>query len=137
MKGVPLRVEIGARDIENNQVVIARRDNGKKDNISIETCLEKIELYLKDIQNNLFNQAKKFMSENTFNVTNYDEFKKQIKEGGFLKCGWDGSGLTEQKIKNETKATIRCILFNQTHSDSMCIYSGKPAKYEVIFSKSY
>ena len=137
MKGVPLRIEIGPRDIKNNKSVVARRDNNKKESIQIEALSKIIKSYLKEIQNNLFNQAKKFMHENTFVVSNYEEFKKQVQEGGFIKCSWDGSASTEQKIKDDTKATIRCILSNQKHSDNLCIYSGKPAKYEVIFSKSY
>ena len=137
MKGVPLRVEIGPRDIKDNQIVIARRDNNQKDNISISKSFNKIESSLEDIQNNLFNQATDFMNENTFSVSNYDEFKKQVKEGGFIKCGWDGSPDTETKIKNDTKATVRCILFEQNISGLNCIYSNKPAKYQVIFSRSY
>ena len=107
------------------------------DNILISDSFNKIESYLEQIQNNLFNQAKQFMEENTFTVSNYDEFKNQIANGGFIKCGWDGSPDTEEKIKNETKATVRCILFDQNVSDLNCIYSQKPAKYQVIFSKSY
>ena len=137
MKGVPLRIEIGPRDIQNNQIVMARRDNNEKDNILISDSFSKIESYLEQIQNNLFNQAKQFMEENTFTVSNYDEFKNQIADGGFIKCGWDGSPDTEEKIKNETKATVRCILFDQNVSGLNCIYSQKPAKYQVIFSKSY
>ncbi len=137
MKGVPLRIEIGPRDIQNNQIVIARRDNGEKNNISIEQSFEEIKNSLEDIQNSLFTQASDFMKENTFSASNYDEFKKQIKSGGFVKCGWDGSPDTETKIKNDTKATVRCILFEQNISGLKCIYSSKPAKYEVIFSRSY
>ena len=137
MKGVPLRIEIGPRDIKNNQIVMARRDNSQKDNISISESFNKIQIYLEDIQNNLFNQAKEFMNENTFSVSNYDEFKKQAKSGGFIKCGWDGSPDTETKIKNDTKATVRCILFEQNISGLNCICSNKPAKYQVIFSRSY
>ena len=107
MKGVPLRIEIGPRDIKNNQIVMARRDTNQKENISINDSFNQIKSCLKDIQDNLFNQAKNFMDENTFSVSNYDEFKKQIELGGFIKCGWDGSPDSEEKIKNETKATVR------------------------------
>ena len=137
MKGVPLRIEVGPRDIENNQLVIARRDNSIKENISISEASLKIENYLQDIQNNLFGQAKQFMEENTFSVSDYSEFKSKISDGGFVKCGWDGLIDTETKIKDETKATIRCILFEQNISNIKCIYSDKPAKFEVIFSKAY
>ena len=137
MKGVPLRIEIGPRDIKNNQIVMARRDNGEKNNISIDESFDEIEASLENIQSSLFKQAADFMNKNTFSVSNYDEFKKQIKQGGFIKCGWDGSPDTETKIKNDTKATVRCILFDQNISSLKCIYSNKPAKYEVIFSRSY
>ena len=137
MKGVPLRLEVGPRDIENNQLVIARRDNNEKENISIEEASQNIEKKLTDIQNNLFSQAKEFMDKNTFTVSDYEEFKNQISIGGFINCGWDGSIDTENKIKEETKATIRCILFEQNISNIKCIYSGKPAKFQVIFSKAY
>ena len=137
MKGVPLRIEIGPRDIKNNQIVIARRDNGEKNNIPIDESFDEIEASLENIQSSLFKQAADFMNENTFSVSNYDEFKKQIKQGGFIKCGWDGSPDTETKIKNDTKATVRCILFDQNISSLKCVYSNKPAKYEVIFSRSY
>ena len=137
MKGVPLRLEIGPRDIDSNQLVIARRDNNAKENISISEAAQIIESYLKDIQSNLFQQAKQFMEENTFSVSHYAEFKTKVSEGGFIKCGWDGSVETENKIKEETQATIRCILFEQNTSNMQCIYSSQPAKFEVIFSKAY
>tara|TARA_Y100000996_G_scaffold140918_1_gene107758 strand:+ start:1217 stop:2689 length:1473 start_codon:yes stop_codon:yes gene_type:complete len=137
MKGVPLRLEVGPRDIENNQLVIARRDNNEKESISIKEASQNIEKKLIDIQNNLFSQAKEFMDKNTFTVSDYEEFKNQISLGGFINCGWDGSIDTENKIKEETKATIRCILFEQNISNIKCIYSGKPAKFQVIFSKAY
>ena len=137
MKGVPLRLEIGPRDIDSNQLVIARRDNNAKENISISEAAQIIESYLKDIQSNLFQQAKQFMEENTFSVSHYTEFKTKVSEGGFIKCGWDGSVETENKIKEETQATIRCILFEQNTSNMQCIYSSQPAKFEVIFSKAY
>tara|TARA_B100000575_G_scaffold107365_1_gene85477 strand:- start:555 stop:2027 length:1473 start_codon:yes stop_codon:yes gene_type:complete len=137
MKGVPLRVEIGPRDMKNNQIVIARRDNSEKNNISINESFDVIEVSLQKIQKNLFKQASDFMNENTFSISNYDEFKEQIKKGGFIKCGWDGSAETENKIKDQTKATIRCILRDINDTSIQCILSKKPAKYEVIFSKAY
>ena len=137
LKGVPLRVEIGPRDIKNNQAVIVRRDTSKKDFIAIENLSETIDNYLDSIQNNLFNQAQQFMNNNTFSVSDYNEFKKQVEKGGFIKCGWDGNSETELKIKEETKATIRCIPFNQNITNLKCIYSGNSAKFEVIFSKAY
>ena len=86
---------------------------------------------------NLFNQAESFRNENTYTVLNYEDFKSKINEGGFIQCGWDGLEETEEKIKNDTKASIRCILFEQNLKDLKCIYSQNPAKFEVVFSKAY
>jgi len=137
MKGVPIRLEVGPRDIANNQAVIARRDTNEKENIDISKSSHIVSNYLVEIQANLFKQAKQFMDNNTFDVSDYVEFKSKLQNGGFLRCGWDGSIETENKIKEETKATIRCIPFKQNLSGMKCIYSGKPAKFEVIFSKAY
>ena len=137
MKGVPIRLEVGPRDIANNQAVIARRDTNEKENIDISKSSYIVSNYLDEIQANLFKQAKQFMDNNTFDVSDYVEFKSKLQNGGFLRCGWDGSIETENKIKEETKATIRCIPFKQNISGMKCIYSGKPAKFEVIFSKAY
>ena len=137
MKGVPIRLEIGPRDINNNQAVMARRDIGEKETISINDSFKTIQSSLSNIQETLFSQAKKFQEDNTFTVDNYNDFKTQINEGGFIRCGWDGSPESENKIKEETKATIRCIPLNQNVSNLNCIYSNKPAQYEVIFSKAY
>ena len=137
MKGVPIRLEVGPRDIANNQAVIARRDTNEKENIDISKSSHIVSNYLVEIQANLFKQAKQFMDNNTFDVSDYVEFKSKLQNGGFLRCGWDGSIETENKIKEETKATIRCIPFKQNISGMKCIYSGKPAKFEVIFSKAY
>tara|TARA_B100000575_G_scaffold171625_1_gene137451 strand:- start:1616 stop:1897 length:282 start_codon:yes stop_codon:yes gene_type:complete len=92
---------------------------------------------LDQIQNNLYDQAKKFRDKNTHNVNSYSEFKKIIKNGGFARCGWDGNEDTELKIKEETKATIRCIPFNENPKNLTCVLSGKEAKHEVIFAKAY
>ena len=137
MKGVPIRLEIGPRDINNNQAVMARRDIGEKETISINDSFKTIQSSLSNIQETLFSQAKKFQEDNTFTVDNYNDFKTQINEGGFIRCGWDGSPESENKIKEETKATIRCIPLNQNISNLNCIYSNRPAQYEVIFSKAY
>ena len=138
MKGVPIRLEIGSRDIEKNCAMIARRDNNEKISIDKNKLTEKIIELLDDIQSTLFDQAINFREDNTFKVDKYDDFKKIIGEtGGFIRCGWDGSKETEQAIKNETKATIRVIPFDENPKNLLCIYSGKPAKHEVIFSKAY
>ena len=137
LKGVPVRIEIGPRDIESKKLVMARRDNGEKFSISKNELSIKIKTILEEIQNNLFNQAKEFRKENTHDVKTYDEFKNIINNGGFVRCGWDGDPETELKIKEETKATIRCIPFNEDPKGLKCVYSGKKAKHEVIYAKAY
>ena len=136
MKGVPIRVEVGPRDIDNQTVFCVRRDTGMKQSYNIDIVANELASLLDEIQMNMYNQALKFRTDNTFSLTKYSEFSEKIKEGGFIQCGWDGCLKTEAKIKAETKATIRCIL-NTDVSNMKCVYSGKPAKYEVIFAKSY
>ncbi len=138
MKGAPLRLEIGLRDIEKNSTMVARRDNGEKQQVNKNELVAQVPILLDQIQQALFSQALKFRDDNTYSVTNYDEFKDLIKKNsGFIKCGWDGDAKTEQAIKDETKATIRVIPINEYPKDLLCIYSGKPAKHEVIFAKAY
>ena len=137
LKGVPVRIEIGPRDVESKKLVMARRDNGEKFSISKNELSIKIKTTLEEIQNNLFNQAKEFRNENTHDIKTYDEFKNIINNGGFVRCGWDGDSETELKIKEETKATIRCIPFNENPKGLKCVYSGKTAKHEVIYAKAY
>ena len=137
MKGVPLRLEVGPRDVENGKAVLARRDTGEKSVLSLDEAISFIPPLLDEIQDGLFSQALQFQNENTYSVDNYDAFKKQIKEGGFVKCGWDGSDETEVAIKGETKATIRCIPLDENPEGLTCIYSGKPALHEVIYAKAY
>ena len=137
MKGVPLRMEVGPKDIKNNQVVIARRDLGGKIFLPKKDILSEVPKLLSIIQNSLFIQAKKFRDDNTFSVSSYKEFCAIIKTGGFVRCGWNGSSKTELKIKENTKATIRCIPFNEDPDGKNCILSGEPAKHEVIFAKAY
>ena len=138
MKGVPIRIEVGFRDLNNDQVTIARRDTNKKEIVSISKVNERIHNLIDEIQISLFEQALDFMNSNIFEVNSYEEFKKLMSENkGFIKCGWDGNSKTELIIKEETKATIRCIPFEQNIKNKKCIFSGKPAKFEVIFAKSY
>ena len=137
MKGVPIRIEIGQRDMDNNSIFVARRDTSEKISININEASNKIEFLLEEIQKNLFQSALNFRNKNTFKVKNYNEFKKIIKRGGFIECGWDGSKETEEIIKKETKATIRCIPFNGEINNLNCIYSNNPAKYNVVFAKAY
>jgi len=138
MKGVPIRLEVGPRDVNESNVILARRDTGEKKSYSINGIFSKVSELLKEIQNNLFQQALTFRENHTHSTDSYEEFKSLIKEkGGFIKCGWDGDHETELKIKEETKATIRCILSDGEIYKKTCVYSGKPAKYEVIFAKAY
>ena len=138
MKGVPVRLEVGPKDVEKHQAVIARRDSGEKEFVKKDDIVNLIPELLDSIQNNLFEQAKEFRKNNTHTVSTYTEFKDVIKnKGGFIRCGWDGSSETEATIKNETKATIRVIPFDENIKDLNCIFSGKPAKHEVIFAKAY
>ena len=121
MKGVPIRIEIGPREVDSKTVVIARRDNGKKFPISYSEVCKKISELIIQIQNELFNQAKSFRDNNTYTVQSYEEFKDIINASGFIRCGWDGSEETESKIKEETKATIRCIPFDENPKNLHCI----------------
>ena len=138
MKGVPIRMEVGPRDVEENQVMLVRRDTGDKIAIPKNNVATKTENLLEDIQDNLFQQALSFREENTHTIDSFSEFKSIIENnGGFVRCGWDGDAETELKIKEETKATIRCVLSDGDISGKTCVYSGNPAKYEVIFAKAY
>ena len=138
MKGVPLRIEVGPKDIKDEQFVIVRRDNSEKKFVSKELIIETVLSLLDDIQNNMFNKAKSFQTENTYTVSTYEEFKDILSnKGGFIKCGWDGTSETEAAIKKETKATIRVIPIDENPKGLNCIYSGRAAKHEVIFAKAY
>jgi len=139
LKGVPLRIAIGPRDLENGQVEMARRDTLEKSIEKLEGLADTIEAKLAEIQESIFHKAKKFRDENTTEVSSYDEFKDVLEnKGGFIAAYWDGDSATEEKIKEETKATIRCIPFQEVDLDGKVdFYSGKPAKYKVLFAKAY
>ena len=136
MKGVPLRIEVGMRDLNSKILTIARRDNNEKSTVKIDDANKLLVNNLNDIQKCLFNEALNFKNQNTFQTDDYNEFKKIISDGGFVECGWDGNEETETKIKSETNATIRCIPFNQ-EKKLKCIYTQNPAKYTVVFAKAY
>ncbi len=138
LKGVPIRLAIGARDLENNTIEIARRDTLEKNTYPQENIENRIETLLDDIQKNIYDKAFQFRKENTYKVDTYDEFKEIINnKGGFVLAHWDGTTETEQKIKEETKATIRCIPLDNEQEEGKCIYSGKPSKQRVLFAKAY
>ncbi len=138
IKGVPIRIAIGPNDLENSTLEIFRRDNMVKETISFDEVFDKIDFLLEDIQSNLFSKAKTFTENNTRIVNNYDEFKSILNnEGGFVSAHWDGTKETEDKIKKETKATIRCIPLNTVKESGKCIYSNKPSSQRVLFAKAY
>lgn len=138
MKGYPVRVAVGPRDLENGTFEVARRDTLEKQIIPEDILIDSIEKLLVDIQDNIFNLARKRRSESTYKVDTYDEFKKILKEKpGFILAHWDGTPETEAKIKNETKATIRCIPLNGEKEEGKCIVTGKPSKRRVLFAKAY
>lgn len=137
-KGVPTRIAIGPRDLENGTCEVARRDTSEKQTVSMDGVVEYIEQLLEDIQSNLYNRSKSFREENTREVDSWEEFKDVMSNGrGFVLAHWDGTPETEQKIKDETKATIRCIPIDQTAEEGKCIYSGKPSKGRVVFAMAY
>ena len=138
LKGVPIRLEIGLRDISKQEAILARRDIEEKQSVKLNKLVKSIHNLLDEIQNNILLKATNFRDKNTFRVNSYKEFKNTISNtGGFIRCGWDGTIETETAIKNETKATIRCIPFNSNPKDLKCIYSGEDAIHEVIFAKAY
>ena len=138
LKGVPVRIAIGPRDLENNTIEIARRDNLTKETIPIDKVYEHIPKLLDEIQTNIYNKALKFRIENTFYIDSWDEFLKVLDNpGGFIMAHWDGTAETEEKIKEESKATIRCIPFDSPEESGKCVYSGKPSGRRVLFARSY
>ena len=137
MKGVPIRVEVGFRDMEAGTLFCVRRDTSEKQSYKIDSASSELNSLLDKIQGNMFNQALEFRDKNTFTAESYDEFKLLIESGGFIRCSWDGNPDTEAAIKGDTKATIRCILPDVIDKDKKCIYSGNPAKHEVIFARAY
>lgn len=136
-KGVPVRLAIGARDLENGTIEVARRDTLEKTIIKLDEVQTAIPKLLDDIQANLYNRAKEMRLSKTRSVNSWEEFKVEIEKGGFLLAHWDGTPETEQKIKDETKATIRLIPLDETMETGTCVYSGKPSKQRVYFARAY
>ena len=138
LKGVPVRLAMGPRDLENGTVEVARRDTLTKEEASIDNIDEYVEKLLNDIQENIYKKALDFRSGMITKADSYDEFKEILNnKGGFVLAHWDGTAETEQKIKEETKATIRCIPFDQEKEEGACIYSGKPSNGRVLFAVAY
>ena len=137
LKGVPVRIVMGGRDLENNTVELMRRDTLEKETVTFDGLAERIITLLDDIQENIFNKALTYRDKHIFECNNYDEFKQRIKDGGFFLCHWDGTEETEAQIKEETQATIRCVPFGVEQTEGIDMVSGKPAKYRVIIARSY
>jgi len=136
-KGVPVRIAIGPRDLENQTVEVARRDTKEKATYQMTDIALKVEHLLEQIQDNIYKKAVNFRETKTFKADTYEEFKKLLDEGGFIYAHWDGTPETEQRIKEETKATIRCIPLNNKKEEGKCILTGKPSSQRVIFARAY
>jgi prolyl-tRNA synthetase len=137
VKGVPVRLAIGARDIENGTVELMRRDTLEKETMPLDGIAAHIHQLLDDIQANIFKKAKDFRDSHIVKVDTYEEFKEQIEKGGFILAHWDGTTETEEKIKDETKATIRCIPLEGDKTPGVCMVTGKPSAQRVIFARAY
>lgn len=137
LKGVPIRLGLGMRDLENGTIEVARRDTLTKESQPIDGIVEHVKALLEEIQANIYQKALSFREENTFLVDTWDDFKAQIERGGFVMAHWDGTAETEEKIKEETKATIRCIPLISTMEAGKCIYSGADSSKRVVFAKAY
>jgi prolyl-tRNA synthetase len=137
LRGVPVRLVMGGRDLENGTVEIMRRDTLEKETVSFDGLVERVKNLLDDMQKNIFEKARKYRDAHVYECENYEEFKERVKDGGFFLCHWDGTAETEAKIKEETQATIRCIPFAYEQTDGVDMVSGKPSKYRVIIARSY
>lgn len=137
LKGVPVRLVIGARDLENGTVEVMRRDTLEKETVQLEGIETYVENLLKDIQKNIFEKARAFRDAHVYECDDYEEFKKKVKDGGFFLCHWDGTAETEARIKEETQATIRCVPFGYEQTPGVDMVSGKPAKCRVIIARAY
>jgi prolyl-tRNA synthetase len=138
LKGVPVRIAMGLRDIENNVVEVARRDTKEKNTMPLDDLAQNIVRLLDDIQQNIYNKALAFRNDRITPANNWDEFVKLLDEkGGFIAAHWDGTPETEEDIKQKTKATIRCIPLNNKQEDGVCILTGKPSKERVLFARAY
>ena len=140
LKGVPVRLVMGARDLENNTMEVMRRDTLEKQTVSCDGVEEYVQILLKEIQDNIYQKALDYRLEHTFKVDSYEEFKEKIEEGGFILAHWDGTPETEEKIKEDTKATIRCIPLEadeESLQPGVCMVTGKPSARRVLFARAY
>lgn len=137
LKGVPVRLALGGRDLENGTIEVMRRDTLEKETVALEGIEEYVAKLLEDIQANIYQKALKHRAEMTTTVDTYEEFKEQIEKGGFILAHWDGTPETEEKIKEETKATIRCIPLDGDKTPGKCMVTGKPSAQRVVFARNY
>ena len=137
LKGVPVRLVMGARDLENNTMEVMRRDTLEKETVSCDGIEAYVKNLLEEIQANIYQKALDYRTSHTITVDSYDEFKEKIEEGGFILAHWDGTTETEEKIKEETKATIRCIPLDGDKTPGKCMVTGKPSACRVIFARAY
>ena len=137
LKGVPVRLVMGARDLENGTIEVMRRDTLEKESVPFEGIAERVKGLLDDIQKNIFEKARAYRDAHIYECDNYEEFKEKVKDGGFFLCHWDGTAETEAKIKEETQATIRCVPFAFEQTPGVNMVSGKPAKCRVLIARSY
>jgi prolyl-tRNA synthetase len=137
LKGVPVRLAMGGRDLENNTIEVARRDTLTKETVPCEGIADYVKNLLGEIQQNIYQKAFDFRASQIREVNSYDEFKEEIEKGGFLLCHWDGTPETEELVKNETKATIRCIPLEGDKTPGKCMVTGKPSTQRVIFARAY
>ena len=136
-KGVPVRIAIGPRDMQNESAELARRDLKTKEVVKQSDLVAKVVALMKEMQDNLYNKALAFRKESTHTVDTYNDFKKALEKGGFIYAHWDGTSETEEKIKEETKATIRCIPIDAKQESGKCILTGKPSERRVVFAMAY
>ena len=137
LKGVPVRLAMGGRDLENNTIELMRRDTLEKESVSFDGIVEHVKALLDDIQDNIFHKEQALRDSHIYECENYEEFKEKVKDGGFFLCHWDGTEETEAKIKEDTQATIRCVPYMFEQTPGVDMVSGKPAKYRVIIARSY
>jgi prolyl-tRNA synthetase len=137
LRGVPVRLGIGMRDLENGTVEVARRDTLSKESVPLEGVVETVRIVLEQMQQSIYQKALQFREQNTHIVDSWDEFRMKIEDGGFLLAHWDGTAETEEKIKQETKATIRCIPLNSNEEAGKCVYSGQDSAKRVVFARAY
>jgi len=137
LKGVPVRLAMGSRDLENNTVEVARRDTLTKETVPLENIADYVKHLLDDIQATIFKKALDYRNAHTITVDSYDEFKEKIEEGGFILAHWDGTPETEARIKDETKATVRCIPFDGDKTEGKCMVTGKFSAQRVLFARAY